>query len=182
MSVLASIDARISLWIFSRAVSIEWNFLYVDWYWLDVFELFICDFSWLTTTFSRTLERKIRLDIGNSSCYPSWGRVFSKGGGETWADLKCEGKEPSVSDKLIIDVIGVIQMSMQSFTRLVGIGSKSEDLHGARRTRWHTSPAVTQLRFGRTFLVSGGFNTRDCKSECKMRKDIYDILGANVAC
>ena len=58
-----------------------------------------------------------------------------------WADLKCEGKEPSVSDKLIIDVIGVIKMSMQSFTRLVGTGSKSEDLHGACRTRWHTSSA-----------------------------------------
>ena len=53
--------------------------------------------------------------------------------GETWADLKCEGKEPSVSDKLIIDVIGVTKMSMQSFTRLVRIGSKSEDLRGARR-------------------------------------------------
>ena len=44
--------------------------------------------------------------------------------GEMRADLKCEGKEPSVSDKLIIDVIGVIKMSIQSFTRLVGIGSK----------------------------------------------------------
>ena len=52
-----------------------------------------------------------------------------------------------VPNKLIIDVIGVIKMSMQSFTRLVGIGSKSEDLHGARRTRWRTSSAVTQLRF-----------------------------------
>ena len=52
--------------------------------------------------------------------------------GETWADLKCEGKEPSVSDRLIIDVIGAIKMSIQSFTRLVGIGSKSEDLHGAQ--------------------------------------------------
>ena len=39
--------------------------------------------------------------------------------------LKCEGKGPSVSDKLIIDVIGVIEMLTQSFTRLVGIGSKS---------------------------------------------------------
>ena len=38
-------------------------------------------------------------------------------------------------DRLIIDVIGVIKMSMQSFTGLVGIGSKSEDLHGANRTR-----------------------------------------------
>ena len=35
-----------------------------------------------------------------------------------------------MSDKLIIDVIGVFKMSMQSFTRLVGIGSTSEDLHG----------------------------------------------------
>ena len=64
--------------------------------------------------------------------------------GQTWADLKCEGKEPSVKDRLIIDVIGVIKMSIQSFTRLVGIGheSKSEDLHGDRRTRRSTSSAV----------------------------------------
>ena len=40
--------------------------------------------------------------------------------GETWADLKCEGKEPSVSDKFILEVIGVIKISMQSFTRLAG--------------------------------------------------------------
>ena len=32
------------------------------------------------------------------------------GEGGTWADLKCEGKEPSVSDKLIIDAIGVIKI------------------------------------------------------------------------
>ena len=50
-----------------------------------------------------------------------------------------------MSDKLIIDVIGVIEMSMQSFIRLVDIGSKSEDLHGSRRIRWRTSSAVTQL-------------------------------------
>ena len=73
--------------------------------------------------------------------------------GETWAGLKCEGKEPAMSDKLIIDVTGVIKMSMQSFTRLVGIGSKSEDLHGARRRRWRTSSAETQFRFVRTFQV-----------------------------
>ena len=65
-----------------------------------------------------------------------------------------------MSDKLIIDVNGVIKMSIQSFTRLVGIGSKSEDLHGAHKTRRRTSSAVTQLRFCKTFLVSGGFNTR----------------------
>ena len=83
--------------------------------------------------------------------------------GEAWVDLKCEGKEPSVSDKLIIDVFGVIKMSMQPFTGLVGIGYKSEDLHGACGTRWCTSLAVTQPRFCRTFLVSGGFNTRECE-------------------
>ena len=90
-------------------------------------------------------------------------------------DLKCEGKEPSVSDKLILDVIGVIKMSMQSFTRLVGIGSKSKDLHEACRTRWRTSSAETQLRFCRTFLVSGGFNTRECESEGKKER-MTDIL------
>ena len=56
---------------------------------------------------------------------------------------------------------------MQSFTRLVGIGSKSEDLHEARRTRCRTPFAETQFRSCRTFLVSGGFNTRECESEGK---------------
>ena len=65
--------------------------------------------------------------------------------GETWANLKCEGKEPSVSDKLIIDldVIGVIRTSVQTFTRLVSIGSKSEDIYGAHKTRQRTSLVVT---------------------------------------
>ena len=72
-----------------------------------------------------------------------------------------------MSDKLIIDDIGVIKMSMQFFTRLAGIGSKSEDLHGACTTRWRTSLAVTQLRFCRTFLVSGGFNMCECEAEGK---------------
>ena len=63
--------------------------------------------------------------------------------GETWVDLQCEGKEPSVSDNLIIDVIGVIKMSMQSFTRPVG--SKSEDLHGARRIRWHQKLSLSSI-------------------------------------
>ena len=44
--------------------------------------------------------------------------------------LKVWKEEPSVSNNYIIDVIGVTKMSMQSFTRLVGIGSKSEDFHG----------------------------------------------------
>ena len=98
---------------------------------------------------------------------------------ETWADLMCKGKEPSVSDKLIIDVIGVTKMSTQSFTRLVGIGSKSEDLHGARTTRWCTSSAETQLRFCRTFLISGGFNTRECESEGKQERTTEILLLKN---
>ena len=80
-----------------------------------------------------------------------------------------------MSDKLIIDVIGVIKMSVQSFTGLVGIGSESEDLHGVRRTRWRTSSAVTQVRFCKTFLVSGGFNTRECESEGK-EEQMTEIL------
>ena len=37
-----------------------------------------------------------------------------------------------MSDKLIMDIIGVIKMLVQSFTVLVGIESKSEDLHVAQ--------------------------------------------------
>ena len=79
-----------------------------------------------------------------------------------------------MSDKLIIDVIGVIKMSMQSFTRLVGIGSKSEDLHGARRTRWRISSAETQLRslvtedtLCSSIVVSGGLVTLEHEPEGK---------------
>ena len=93
--------------------------------------------------------------------------------------MKCEGKEPSVSDKLIIDVVGVIKMSMQSFTGLVGIGSNSVDLHVDRSTRWRTSSAVTQLRFCRTFVVSGGFNTRECESEGKEERMTEILLMKN---
>ena len=84
-----------------------------------------------------------------------------------------------MNGKLIIDVIGVIKMSMQSFNRLVGIGSKSEDLHGARKTRWCTSSAVTQLRFCKTFLVSREFYTRECESEGKEERMIEILLKKN---
>ena len=47
-----------------EAISVEWNLLYEDWCWLDVFELFIREFSWFTTTFPRTLKRKLRSDNG----------------------------------------------------------------------------------------------------------------------
>ena len=66
---------------------------------------------------------------------------FNKG--EPRADLKCVGKHPSESDKLTMDTIGVTNTSKQSFTKLVGNGSKSDDLHGADRTRRRTSASVT---------------------------------------
>ena len=68
-----------------------------------------------------------------------------------------------------MDVIGAIRMSIQSFTKLVGDGSKSDDLRGASRTRHHTSSALTQARFCKIFLVSGAFSrpTRVCKAEGK---------------
>ena len=59
--------------------------------------------------------------------------LFNKG--ETRADLKCVGKQLSESDKLTIDTIGVTNTSIQSFTKPVDNGSKSDDLHGADRTR-----------------------------------------------
>ena len=61
--------------------------------------------------------------------------------------LKCDRKHPSESDKLTIDTIGVTNISIQSFTKLVGIGSKSDDLHGANRMRRRTSSSVTWVRF-----------------------------------
>ena len=66
---------------------------------------------------------------------------FNKG--ETRADLKCVGKHPSGSDKLTIYTIGVTNASIQSFTKPVGNGSKSEDLHGTDRTRRRISASVT---------------------------------------
>ena len=85
---------------------------------------------------------------------------------ETRADLKCDGKEPSESDTLIIDVIGVIRISIQSFTKLVGIGSKSNDLHGASRRRLCTSSTVTQVKFCRDLSGMRRIEyTRGCKSD-----------------
>ena len=63
--------------------------------------------------------------------------------GETRANLKCDEKHPSESDKLTIDTIGVTNTSIQSFAKVVGFGSKSDDLHGADRTRRRSSASVT---------------------------------------
>ena len=53
------------------------------------------------------------------------------------------GKHLSESAKFTIYTIGVTNILIQSFTRLVGIESKSDDLHGADRTRRRTSSSVT---------------------------------------
>ena len=45
---------------------------------------------------------------------------------KTRADWKCDQKYPSESDKLTIDTIGVTDTSIQSFTKPVGNGSKSD--------------------------------------------------------
>ena len=78
---------------------------------------------------------------------------------ETRADLRCAGKEPSESDKWIIDVIGVIRMSMQSFTKLVGIGSKSDYLQWSPQNKTvhligndtsyalHDLPGIGRIRY-----------------------------------
>ena len=63
--------------------------------------------------------------------------------GETRADLKCEGKHASESDKLTIDTIGVTNIPIQSFTKLIGLGSKSDDFmqlieqDDAPHRQWH---------------------------------------------
>ena len=62
---------------------------------------------------------------------------------ETRAGLECDGKHPLESDKLTRDTIGVTNISIQSFTKLVGNESMSDDLHGADRTRRRTSASVT---------------------------------------
>ena len=72
-----------------------------------------------------------------------------------------------MSDKLTTDVVSVTRMSMQSFTKLVGTGSKSDDLRGVNRTRQHASSSVTQVRFCKTVLVPGGCNTFDHEPEQK---------------
>ena len=70
----------------------------------------LCEFSWFTTTFSRTLERNLRLDTGQYFFVLSSSRMGFCNRGEATAALEVwggGGKEPSASDKLIIDVIDV---------------------------------------------------------------------------
>ena len=63
-------------------------------------------------------------------------RSFDRGGGDK-GRLKREGKEPSVKDKLIIDVIGVIRMSLHYSS----MSDKLRNLH-------HLLPSIkTRERF-----------------------------------
>ena len=71
------------------------------------------------TNLSRILERKLRLDTAFSLSL-SLLRVGFFNRGETRADLKCEEKQPSESDRLTVDVIDVTTMSILSFTKLIG--------------------------------------------------------------
>ena len=45
--------------------------------------------------------------------------------------------------------------------------------------RWHTSSAVTQVRLCKTFLVSRGLKTRECKSEGKEERMTKILLMKN---
>ena len=96
---------------FSRAVLVEWNLLYADWYWLDVFELFICELFGVHLYFLKNLGKEAKFRYWPIILHVILieGRFLQKW--EDVADLKCEGKEPSVSDKLIIDITDVIQMT-----------------------------------------------------------------------
>jgi hypothetical protein len=94
--------------------------------------------------------------------------VFFKRG-KTCAVLKCEGKDPSESDRLTTDVIGVTRTSMQLFSKEVGIGSRSEDLQGALRTRRRTSSSVTVAKSRSSSLPSGGLGFARFESEFGFR-------------
>ncbi len=53
--------------------------------------------------------------------------------------FECIGKIPSERDKLIMFVMGVMSMSMHSFTKEVGQGSSSQDLVGEEEISFLTS-------------------------------------------
>ena len=60
--ILPSLVDRISLWIL-RAVSVEQNYPICRLILIGVFELFMCAVRWLATAFSRTFDRKLRIDM-----------------------------------------------------------------------------------------------------------------------
>ena len=70
---------------------------------------------------------------------------------------RCQREGTFRGRQVVYRCYGVFRMSMQSFTILVGIASKSDDLHGASRTRRLTSSAVTQVRFSWVLGYGGCF-------------------------
>ena len=70
--------------------------------------------------------------------------------------------------------MGVTRMSIRSFTKLVGIRSMSDDLHGANRTRRSTSSNICRpiTAFTGQLLDVGSWKTI---SELKML-DFYSIV------
>ena len=72
--------------------------------------------------------------------------------GETRVDLKCDANHPLENDKLTIDTTGISNIAIQYFTKLVGIGSKSDDFHETDRTRRRTSSS---------FVYASGLKKRE---------------------
>ncbi len=63
--------------------------------------------------------------------------------------MNASGKIPSERDKLIMFVMGVMSMSMHSFTKEVGQGSSSQDLVGEEEISFHTFPGkLERMREG----------------------------------
>ena len=81
--------------------------------------------------------------------------------------LKHEGKAPSESDRLTTDVIGVTRTSIQYLNRVVAIGSRSQDLHGAVKTKRRTSASETGTKLWSTAQVSGGLRLVVFRCACK---------------
>ena len=143
MTLPSSIDDRISLRILRRVVQLREVFnMQTDNDWICL------NYLWFAANFCRTLERNLRLDTGRCLFMSSLLRVGFFNRGEIRADMMSEGMEPSESDNLNIDAMGVTRMSIQSATMSVGNGSKSETLHGTNRTdeaphhRWHKWSSV----------------------------------------
>ena len=81
-----------------------------------------------------------------------------------------------------IKAVGVPRISIKSCTKLIGIGSKSNDLQGANRTRRCTSSSVSQGTFCKTFPVTGGFSTFEHDPEAKEERMMEISFGKRVKC
>ena len=82
-------------------------------------------------------------------------RVFQKR--RNMSRLEVWGDGAFKDNRLTTVAISVTRTSLQLFAKLVGIRSKSHDLHRAVKTRWNTSSLVAEVRLCKTSLVSEGF-------------------------